>query len=710
MACYGLLQQLGYDPINWAESPYTIVGTFSNPNYFAAYLIVTATITLGLSVYNFNINTKDRVFLATSFVIQAFVIFLLKSLGGYLGLLLGILLIFVPLKAIKPGKMLRYSPFIAGLIMAIALTMFHGAIAYSTANYPWEHLSDPPYRYFSYVARLTVWQMGYSVFWAQPLIGVGPGAVFYEMSGRRPPLAAALGLRDFNSDPHSLIISILSEIGFIGLVCLMTIIVIIYGAYVHRVQKHLTLNNQKAEPEETTKNDRNLKMGFCLVSVTVVATAYLIGLINGWIVFFSIALILTCFCVFNCIVERKAHDDTNLEKVTTATICVLLFHSLFNNNITLPPILTLGVLVTALHFCFCLKPIKWKCTFSWFAPFYILLPTVFVLLGYYIQMNYHNEQIMLFKGENAFKSGQYQTSTDYFKRAIRLNPQSLEAHHGLARSFQEQNNTTSAVSILKRLNNISTNVFNVNLTLAHILFDADQIIEANRHVIKSLQYNKLPSAYELLGRILLTQGRIEDALESFKEGLILIPAHRQHEREAVNRIKLNIAAIYANWGEYDACRRYLEQIRGRTRASFDSLYLRGLAKSNSGEEARALRLFEQALEMNPSNPRIMNAVGYVLAVMDRDLDRSKNLLESAFQIIANQKTPQLADVLMVSHSLGILNWKLGNYKQAEQFLVKAYTESPDEWEILKMQRLEDLLKFYLETDNKEMFEKFSKNE
>jgi tetratricopeptide (TPR) repeat protein len=208
-------------------------------------------------------------------------------------------------------------------------------------------------------------------------------------------------------------------------------------------------------------------------------------------------------------------------------------------------------------------------------------------------------------------------------------------------SLEQQNRLDETQDILKRLDSMVPNVFNTNFELARILFERRQILEAHKYALKSLQWDHVPRVYELLGRILLMEGNQNEAEKMFEEGLMLIPPERG-EREAADRIRLNLAALMAGRGNFDKCQSYLEEIKSELRDNVDYVYLQGLLLSRKNDFAGALELFEKALEKSPQNPRLMNAVGYILTRLDQDLERAANLLEDAYQSIRRNDPPPLS--------------------------------------------------------------------
>lgn len=717
MAIYSLMQKSGIDFFNWSGSPYKMVGTLSNPNFLAAYLMLTAVFTLGLAIEgSFNRN-RNRAILLIMFLVQSVAVFMTNSLGAILGLILGLILFFTKFWEVKPGRVLRFSPFLSGAIIAIVLTLLQGIVFYSTTNYPWENLSTPPYKYLSVVSRLVVWQMGFAVFLSQPVSGLGPGAIKYLMPAQRPPFGTALGIKLFNDDPHSAVVSLLGETGILGLFAFSTLFCYLVGIYIWRRSKGSKLceneNEIKAavlDPEkpEAESNVEGFELSRAhwlpaIIPALLVALAFKAGFINLPILFYSIPLIILFMGIYNTLQQSPivGKNTQPIMKTPLVAILVFVFHSSFNNNITVTPLLSLIVVMSSLLMSNSLRDVAWKKKFSLASIPYLCLPLLFVFTAYNLQGAYQNEQLKLYAGKSLLEKGNFPEAQKAFETAIRSNPQSLKAYFGLAMALKEQDLLDDAQDILEKLDRMVPNAFNANYELARILLKRRHILEAHKYALKGLKWNLTPTTYELLGRIILTEGKISEAEKIFKEGLLLVPDQDRQERLAADRIRLNLAALAANSSRFEECEKYLSMVKSSISEASEALYLKGMLLSQKGKQKEALELFEKALIQSPENHRIMNAVGFLLVKGGKNLDRAQVLLETAHQIVKTSEAPLLSDLLMVAHSLGTLYWTQGKPIEACKLLEISWEQCPDAWKSVKEGRLEDLKRFYQETSNLE---------
>lgn len=719
MAIYGLVQFAGYDVISWS-SKHLMVGTLSNPNFFTAFLSTTAIVSLGLCLnqpYRFN---RTRVIFLVMTVVQILAIIVAGRSGALLTLVFGVTLLLGRFWEVRPGRLLRRSPFVSGLLIAVILTVAHGLVYYATSTYPWDSWNKFTYDDYPFITRIILWQMGYAIFMHNPLLGLGPGASPYLMPMQRPVVGTALGIKIFNDDPHSWPVTLLGELGFLGLFAICSLIAIVYGCGTWRrfktQQSEESLENEVREPEQQpdkTFADDHLSWNLAAGAIIVATIAFACGLIGSAAYLYAFPGAILLFGLHNLYISisrnSKPAQSASMAKVTLAALFTFAFNGLFNNSSSILPLLAFMVVVFSLHFSTCLRDIVWKRRFSFLSLVFICLPAMYVFTAYNFQIAYHREQVNLAIGEKQLSERNFAESQHAFETAIQANPQSLKAHFGLAMSLEQQNRLDETQDILKRLDSMVPNVFNTNFELARILFERRQILEAHKYALKSLQWDHVPRVYELLGRILLMEGNQNEAEKMFEEGLMLIPPERG-EREAADRIRLNLAALMAGRGNFDKCQSYLEEIKSELRDNVDYVYLQGLLLSRKNDFAGALELFEKALEKSPQNPRLMNAVGYILTRLDQDLERAANLLEDAYQSIRRNDPPPLSELLMVAHSLGTLYWKQGKLEEARQLLEIAWSQCPVEWLSLRKERFESLKQFYQETGKTEELQKLIENE
>lgn len=661
MAVYALVQALGYDILTWPGSAYRIVGTFSNPQFLGAYLLTTCLVTLGLCLDPALWPPAGRLVLLLAALVQAAGMFATQSLSCRLSLIFGIILYLTTFWEARPGKLLRVTPFLAGSITTILLLTIYGTVSIGVSSYPWNRLANASSENISAISRLFEWSMGFKVFARQPLTGIGPGAAQYQMSSFRPQLGTVLGLSRFNDDPHAWPVQLLGETGLGGLFAACSLLAAIVGVHARRRQAPSPDDQGNAEhaeaPPAIQPQEKAASHGR--------AAASTVGLKHS------------------------------LARAALVPIVSLLYYGLFNNALFVTPLLMQLVLLVCLHQTICLRNVQWRRGFSFtaIACLLVLLPA-FAVSAWVCQSSHHAVESHAFSGLRMLEANKPDAAEKEFSAALQQNPQHLQSLWGLALAHERQNRVQRTMETLARLDTLSPNAFSAKYEIARLALEGRLLLEAHRAALQNLAYNHNPLSHELLGRILLLEGRRAEAAQIFQEGLRLVPPWQQEEVDAAARIRLHLAEFHTENGEWKKAEPLLARLPAELASSPSVHYMRGLAAYKDGKATDALVLFELAAAGDTaSEPKYLNAVGFLLAETNGDLDRAERMLEDAYRIYRSRQPPLLTDILQVTHSLGIVAWKKGQMKRAGDLLQIVAEQSPAEWGAISEERQADLRKF-----------------
>jgi len=643
MAVYGLMQKFGCDFLSWPGSPFNVVGTFGNPNFFGAYIMVTALLTLGIFRNGIFSSLLPKVFFGLIFILHLFALNAAGSKSAWLGLSVGIILLYSKFWEIRAGKFFRRSSFRGAALLALALVVFYGLADMAMARYPWESVSTPPFEYFEVISRLFIWKMGFSLSIGHFFSGLGPGGSQFLLAGFRPPFGTFFALSFFNDDPHSFALLLLGETGIFGLWGACALLIAAWGVHSRFRNKHYAV-----------EADNN------------------------------------AIC-------RSAIAPGQMAKGLAAAAISLLFHGLFNNSLTALPLSNLLLLLAALHQSACLRDVRWKRSFSFTALIYLVFPLIFAASAWILQSNHHEVERNLFEGFRLIESNKPTEAAISFEKAVRANPQSMQSLLGLAKSLELQGRLGRTQDILLRLEGLGPNVGNVRFHLANLLFERNLILEAHRYALLSLAGNQTPAAYELLGRILGIEGRLEESEQILREG-INVPFREKIDWNAVNSMRLQLSSIAVGKGDFLGAKNQLASLSMPFWDSAEAHFLRGMIEYKLENATEALRHFETALARNATEPKYLNAAGYLLVQTSGDLNRARTLLEDAYKGYRLRPAPTLSDILSVAHSLGMLYWKLGLLDKAQELLTMAFLQCPLEWKDVRETRAKDLKTFLFETN------------
>ncbi|HQG30101.1 MAG TPA: tetratricopeptide repeat protein, partial [Candidatus Ozemobacteraceae bacterium] len=530
-------------------------------------------------------------------------------------------------------------------ITTIILITIYGTVSIGVSSYPWHSLSSASSANIPAITRLFEWSMGFKVFARQPLTGIGPGAAAYQLSSFRPQLGTVLGLSRYNDDPHAWPVHLLAETGLGGLFAACSLLAAIFGVHARRRQ---------APPPEDDDG-------------TVSPAAHPANPAPA-----------------NVSPPVRPSSTTGMKhSIARAAIvpaAALLYYGLFNNALSVTPLLTQLVLLVGLHQALCLRNVRWRRGFSFTAIAWFLLLPVFAVSAWVCQSSHHVVESHMFSGLRLLEAEKPDAAERAFAAALQQNPQHLQALWGLALSCERQGRTQRTMETLARLDSLSPNAFSAKYEIARLALENRLLLEAHRAALQNLNGNHNPLSYELLGRILLLEGRRTEAARIFEEGLRLVPPWQQEEIDAAARIRLHLAEFHTENGDWKDAEPLLANLPQNLASSPAVQYMRGLAAYKAGNATAALALFEQAVAADTaSEPKYLNAAGFLLAETNGDLDRAQQMLEDAYRIYRSKQPPLLSEILQVTHSLGIVAWKKGQMKRAGELLQIVAEQSPAEW-------------------------------
>lgn len=165
-----------------------------------------------------------------------------------------------------------------------------------------------------------------------------------------------------------------------------------------------------------------------------------------------------------------------------------------------------------------------------------------------------------------------------------------------------------------------------------------------------------------LTELLFRSGRSSQASEDLAE------ARAQQPDYAIQLYLIESEALAAN-GQTERAWNLIQSALAQNPDDLNLLYSRAMLaekRNDLGQLERDLRLI---IERDPENVTALNALGYTLTDRTQRHEEARQLIEQAHQL--NPTDPAILD------SLGWVNFRLGRLDEAEQLLRKAYAQFPD---------------------------------
>jgi len=140
------------------------------------------------------------------------------------------------------------------------------------------------------------------------------------------------------------------------------------------------------------------------------------------------------------------------------------------------------------------------------------------------------------------------------------------------------------------------------------------------------------------------------------------------EEETISLLLLDGQLLYQEKQYKDSLSAYQKILKLKPN-DFDGLYSRSLVYSQMGDIKNAEQDLKKILLNSPDNVTALNALGYSLAVYTTRYDEAKNYVSKALEL--QPEDPAIID------SMGWIEYRSGNFEEAEKLLRRAYKKLPD---------------------------------
>ena len=161
-----------------------------------------------------------------------------------------------------------------------------------------------------------------------------------------------------------------------------------------------------------------------------------------------------------------------------------------------------------------------------------------------------------------------------------------------------------------------------------------------------------------------TQLRLRILIEEkrINEALDVAHAARLSHNEDV-KYWIMEAMLQASFERYVDALDTLNQASAAFRDNAEVLFAKGTVLEQAGRSAEAMAAMEEILRVDPHHAHALNYIGYTLAEQNRELPRALSLLEQADK--------QLPDNPQILDSLAWVHYRLKNFQEAWKFIVRA---------------------------------------
>jgi len=242
-----------------------------------------------------------------------------------------------------------------------------------------------------------------------------------------------------------------------------------------------------------------------------------------------------------------------------------------------------------------------------------------------------------------------------------------EAYLAIGASLREEDAPDFTVILLRLGLTLNPNLTPARLLLADVLDSQNQPQAALDALAPVPDGDPLAPIVALRRAVLLDHvGRLADALAILDRVAASYPT-----RPEPLEVKGDILRSHENWQEaitaYDGA---IGRLGTPQPSDWTLFYDRGIAYDQVNEWARAQPDFQEALQLQPNEPYVLNYLGYSWAVQGRNLGQAHQMIAKAAELRPNDGA--------ILDSLGYVMLRQGDTAGALHWLLRAVTLEPDD--------------------------------
>ena len=241
-------------------------------------------------------------------------------------------------------------------------------------------------------------------------------------------------------------------------------------------------------------------------------------------------------------------------------------------------------------------------------------------------------------GVNYLNNGQHNYAIDAFKKAVKLNPSSAEAHFNLGRAFKRKGVDEQAKSEFSFSHRLNPGKYNEYVKKYREKIDYE--------IADTKNYSELGSAYA-------EKGMIDDAINAYKKSIEIEPDNA--------RVHYSLGTLYSMKGKYsDAADEFWMAVEINPGMS-EAHYNLGLSYFRQGMFDKAIAEYQATLKLLPEKQNKKRAgVHYKLGMAyeeNKVFDDAMHELEKAIELMPKDAR--------IHHQLSIVYKKAGLFKKAK---------------------------------------------
>lgn len=252
---------------------------------------------------------------------------------------------------------------------------------------------------------------------------------------------------------------------------------------------------------------------------------------------------------------------------------------------------------------------------------------------------------------------------EQFQELVERDTRDWGTWYSMALLDMELENYDSAARIFQRLIAVDQRADESQYYLGFIYQEQGDLSRAIEHLRQvRIGTNNYMAAQQQATRLAIELGELDDA-----HAWLVSQSRGQPRLEVLFTTVESSLLIQA--GHIDRAQSLLDNALNKYPNDTDLLFARVLLHDNTGNMAGSERDLRQIIRMQPDDSRALNHLGYMLADQTERYEEALVLIEQAINLSPND--PAIID------SLGWVQYKLGRYEDALRNLRRAYAAFPD---------------------------------
>ncbi|XP_072124080.1 protein O-mannosyl-transferase TMTC1 isoform X2 [Mobula birostris] len=258
----------------------------------------------------------------------------------------------------------------------------------------------------------------------------------------------------------------------------------------------------------------------------------------------------------------------------------------------------------------------------------------------------------------------FEEADEMYARGIENCPENSDLHNNYGVFLVDRGDGNRASSHYLHAIRLNPKHYVAMLNLGRLLRSANNNKEAETWYKRALDVTRTVDALSPLGALYYNTGRYEEALQIYKEAIIMQPQNSE--------LQLAVAQVLSVAGRAREAERLIKQVTSERSNCLECQRLLSVIHSKSGNLKEALDAVKEAVQMKPKDPKVLAELYFSEGNLLRELNRLDVAFESYKQAV--ELSPDLSQAWM---NMGGIRHIKGDYVAARSYYEKALELVPN---------------------------------